>query len=107
MGLSISLVETRPTEVYTDNITHNLGKMAQEAGLYKALWRPEEQGWTKAFDIIPHLEAGLDLLKSDPDRFKQFDSPNGGGLYVHFVPFVERLLEACRENTNAEVQSCR
>ncbi len=31
----------RPT-LYWRNITHNLGRMAVEAGIYEALWRPEE-----------------------------------------------------------------
>jgi hypothetical protein len=26
--------------VYNANITHNLGKMAEKAGLYETLWRP-------------------------------------------------------------------
>lgn len=30
------------SEVYEANITHNLNKMAQEAGIYTALWRPSE-----------------------------------------------------------------
>lgn len=29
-------------EVYSANITHNLGRMAAEAGIYEALWRPGE-----------------------------------------------------------------
>ena len=29
-------------EVYSANITHNLGGMAREGGIYQACWRPEE-----------------------------------------------------------------
>lgn len=29
---------------YHANITHNLGKMAEAAGIYHALWRPDEIG---------------------------------------------------------------
>ena len=50
------------------------------------------------------LRAGLALLKSDPERFKKFDSPNGWGLYVHFVPFVEKYLEACEQNPDSAVE---
>ncbi len=28
--------------VYDANITHNLGKMAGQAGIYEALWTPQE-----------------------------------------------------------------
>ena len=89
--------------VYNANITHNLGKMAAEAGIYNALWRPEEVGITKAEQLIPILEKGLEELRAEPDYFKKFDSPNGWGLYEHFVPFVEKYLEACREHPDTEV----
>jgi len=84
-------------EVYSDNITHNLGTMANKAGLYYALWRPEEIGKTKAEDIIELLEKGLEDLKSRPEYFKQFNAANGWGVYEHFVPFVEEYLNACKE----------
>lgn len=96
MGLSFHLEVTRPFTVFDINITHNLGAMAEEAGLYTALWRPEENGFVYAKDIIPILKKGLTLLKSDPERFKKFNSPNGWGLYKNFVTFVEKVLAACQ-----------
>ena len=41
MSLDIDLIETSPHSVFDANITHNLGKMAGEAGIYEALWHPE------------------------------------------------------------------
>lgn len=40
----------RSGEGYSANITHNLGAMAEAAGIYLALWRPEEIGikWPSA-----------------------------------------------------------
>lgn len=107
MSLDVSLTAVRPTEVYSANITHNLGKMAREAGIYEYLWRPEEIGITKAAQLIGPLEEGLALLKRETDHFKQFNAPNGWGMYEHFVPFVERYLEACRENPDADVSANR
>lgn len=107
MSLDVTLTAVRPTEVYWANITHNLGKMAEAAGIYYALWRPEEIGITHADQLTPLLEEGLSLLKSDPKKFEQFNSPNGWGMYEHFVPFVEKYLEACRENPDAEIRACR
>lgn len=107
MSLDVTLTEVTPNEVYSANITHNLGAMADAAGIYKALWRPEEIGISTAAQLIAPLTAGLALLKSDPDRFRQFDAPNGWGKYEHFVPFVERYLEACRESPNAVVSVSR
>lgn len=83
--------------VYDSNITHNLGKMAGEAGIYKTIWRPEEIEKYKAEDIIAMLEAGLADLKARPEHFEQFNSSNGWGMYEHFVPFVEEYLNACKE----------
>jgi hypothetical protein len=92
---------------YDSNITHNLGKMADAAGIYEACWRPEEIGAKKAKDIIGKLALGLDLLKKYPDRFKKFNSPNGWGLYENFVPWVESYLRACEEYPDATIDVCR
>lgn len=107
MSLDVYLEVMKPTEVYSANITHNLGRMAEEAGIYKALWRPEEIGITKAEQLIEPLTAGLALLKSDPPRFEAHNAPNGWGLYKHFVPFVENYLAACMENPGAAVRVWR
>lgn len=105
--------------VYDANITHNLGTMADKAGIYEALWRPhrlkkdynehnaeykfEEENITIAKDIIPIIEKGLSDLKSRPEYFETFNSDNGWGLYKHFVPFVEKYLQACKEYPDAIV----
>ena len=94
-------------DVYHANITHNLGKMADEAGIYYALWRPEEIGKTTASEIIELLEAGLSDLKARPDYFKKFNSPNGWGMYEHFVPFVEEYLEACKAYHDSIIEVSR
>lgn len=107
MSLDVYLEAERVVDVYSSNITHNLGGMASEAGIYKHLWRPEEIGITKASELIEPLTAGLALLKSDPARFEKHNAPNGWGLYKHFVPFVEAYLEACKENPDAAVRISR
>ena len=89
------------------NITHNLNRMAQEAGIYKVLWRPEEIGIKKAKQMIKPLEKGLEKLKEDPEYFKKFDSPNGWGTYKHFVPFVEEVLDACKKYPHSKVSVSR
>jgi hypothetical protein len=89
--------------VYDANMTSNLAEMAEKAGIYLALWRPEEMDIKKASQLIEILEVGLAKLKSDPKFFKQFDSPNGWGIYDDFVPFVEKTLNACKEYPDADV----
>jgi len=87
--------------VFDANITHNLGEMAFKAGIYKACWRPEEIGATKASDIIEILTKGLEDMKARPEYFKNFDSDNGWGTYKDFLPWVESYLKACREYPEA------
>ena len=107
MSLDVYLTAVRPTEVYSRNITHNLGKMAAEAGIYEALWRPEEINVTTAEQLVPLLETGLETLRADPERFKKFNPENGWGDYEGLVNFVETYLEACKENPDAEVNVSR
>lgn len=122
MSLDISLKSSTPKDVecphcgamnleheylFSINITHNLGKMAGEAGIYKALWRPEELNVSTAGELIDSLEKGLALLKSDPERFKRFNAENGWGLYEHFVPFVEECLEAYKKYPDAIIEVSR
>jgi hypothetical protein len=107
MSLDVTLYETMPTDVYDANITHNLAPMAKEAGIYWPLWRPDEIGIKVAKDLIPFLKAGLKVLKDKPEHFKSFDAPNGWGKHEHFVPWVERYLEACRDHPTAEIRVSR
>jgi len=94
-------------EVYSANITHNLNSMADEAGIYRHLWRPDEIEITKAEQLIEPLRVGLELLKSDPERFSKFNPENGWGTYEGLVRFVENYLQACVSYPSAEVQVSR
>jgi hypothetical protein len=107
MRLDIYLTAIRPTQVYWDQITHNLGKMASAAGLYEVLWRPEELKITLAGDLIPLLEHGLLTLKASPEQFKVYNPENGWGSYDNLIVFVETYLEACRDNPDAEIRVSR
>lgn len=46
-------------EIFWKNITHNLGKMAAEAGFYKQLWHPEETDVVTAQQLGIHIEKGI------------------------------------------------
>lgn len=94
-------------EVYQANVTHNLNKMAEAAGIYEACWRPEEIGVTKAGQLIPLLTVGLRKMKAQPDYFAQFNPANGWGTYEGFVRWVEGYLAACEQYPEAEVSVSR
>ena len=93
--------------LYSRNITHNLGKMADEAGIYKALWCPEELEIERAGELVPILEKGLAELELSPEKFREYNSPNGWGVYENLVNFVSDYLAACKETPNAAIKISR
>lgn len=119
--------ESQYTEyLYETNITHNLTEMADACGLYEVLWKPyvthveykscddldhhcnqEKELIVRSIDITDKVSAGLKILKSDPVRFKKYNSPNGWGMYKHFVPFVENYLKALKEYPKAIIKVSR
>ena len=101
-------VEVEETDcVYGANITHNLTKMAREAGLYEALWRPDEHGLTHARQLVEPLRAGLARLWTDPAYFQTFNPENGWGNYDLLCRFVTGYLAACERWPAAEVSVSR
>lgn len=116
MSLDVYLCPERPEcphcnrefdNYYEANITHNVNKMAEAAGIYKELWRPEEIGVETAGQLIEPLTAGLARLKADPAKFIKHNPSNGWGTYDGFVPWVEAYLEACKQHPNAIVRASR
>ena len=94
----------KETEIlYQANITHNMGVMAERASIYKTLWRPEEIGITKAYQLVKPLQDGIGLMKSDPDYFKKFNPSNDWGSYDIFIRWIEQYCEACKRHPDADV----
>ncbi len=88
-------------------ITHNLGAMADAAGIYGLLWHPSENGIERAKQLIAPLRTAIAEMKANPTRFKKHDSPNGWGLYENFVPWLEGVLMVCEVNPRAVVHADR
>ena len=107
MSLDVYLTATEPHVVYDNNITHNLNQMAGAAGLYIALWQPEELEITKAWQLIVPLREGLGRLRAEPERFRALNPSNGYGNYDGLVSFVEAYLAACEAHPEAEVSVSR
>lgn len=109
------------------NITHNLGQMAGEAGVYKAMWRPyqlhpnftdfeddylaedkfEASVKMTAKDIIDKLEQGIKTLEKKPNHFKQLNPSNGWGNYEGLLKFAKEYLTACKEHPKAIIYTSR
>jgi hypothetical protein len=81
-------------DLYTANITHNLNTMADKAGIYELVWRPEEVGIVVASQLIEPLRKGIEVLESDPEFFEAFEPPNKWG-YLRAIPAVAARLP-CR-----------
>lgn len=109
MSLHVDLTVTKPVSIYENNITHNLTKMADSVllsngkSLYEILWRPEENGYTKACDILLLLHEGMIELTSFPERYKPYNPENGWGSYDNLVEFVSSYYIACLKNPEAEL----
>lgn len=107
MSLDVSLKAFRPTVVFENNITHNLGAMAKAAGIYSYIWRPIESGILNAYELIAPLEDGLDRLEKNPDYYKTFNPQNGWGIYEDLVGFVKLYINSCKMNPDAQITACR
>lgn len=90
--------------VFESGITHNLSEMADKAGIYRHLWRPEELNIKKAVQLIDPLEGGLALLKANPTYYRQFNAKNGWGTYENLVKLIEEYLKACRDYPEAVIR---
>lgn len=91
-------------EHFTANITHNLSRMWSQAGIWEALY--ESDGKTAA-DILPALEVGCDYMLEHPDECRAHDARNGWGTYKDALPWLQRLIEACRRYPKAEIRVSR
>lgn len=107
MSLDVYLFDAEQGYVYSANITHNLNKMADAAGIYKPLWHPVANGFRKASDLIEPLRAGLNQMIERPTHFEQFNASNGWGLYENFVPWIAKYLEACIAHPDATIEVSR
>lgn len=107
VSLNVYLSQMQPTDVFAANYTHNCNRMAAAAGLYEAVWRPDEQGYTHAHQLIAPLEAGIAVLEADPEKFRAMDPENKWGSYDTFLPWLKRYLEACVRYPDAEVRVSR
>lgn len=94
-------------EVWTANITHNLGKMAKEAGLYECLWYPATVNIQYANQLVLPIRAGLERLQAMPEFFRQWDNPNDWGTLDQFIDFLRDYLRACQQYPNARVRVSR
>ena len=91
-------------EYFRRNITHNLGGMFDEAGVYEILWRGDG---LVAKDVLPKLAGALATMRAEPDRFKAFNAENGWGTYDGALAFLSAVVRACEEFPEGVLRCCR
>ena len=105
----------RMLELYSRNITHNMGLMAshvdigyKDYSLYEVLWRPEEidvlQEPVQGIDIITFLETGLKNLKNNRDNLLQYNPENGWGNYDGLLDFTEAYVDAIKRDPKGFIE---
>jgi len=97
----------RTGDYYDASITHNLGAMAEEAGVYGVAWHPEDNGINTAGDLIEPLKKAIDLMTDDPKRFKKYNDPNDWGRYENLLSWLQNYLDACESMPAATVNVSR
>jgi hypothetical protein len=92
VSLDVTIVDRRG-DGWSGNVTHNLVSMAAEAGVYDAVWRPDEHGLDAAA-VLTAIVDGIATLLRDRERFERHNPTNGWGDYDGLVMFlVEYALE--------------
>lgn len=110
MSLDITLYEGEEidgNEVYSTNVTHNLGNMASEAGIYNYLWRAPENNINNAKQLILPLTKAIEDMELKPSLYDPLSAKNGWGTYEQFIPWLKELLQACKDYPNARIDTNR
>ncbi len=106
MSLDFDLVHIGECVDYSHNITHNLTDMADALGVYRILWHPEEIPGLKARDMIAPLNAAIQELTTNPDKYRQYEASNGWGTINNFLPWLKEVRNACEEYPESVPRAC-
>ena len=93
--------------VWHGNITHNLNVMADKAGIYMEVWRPDEMGVKRAFDIVGALGRAIKDLQSRPAYYRKYNPKNHWGSYQTFLDFIKGYQFSCKKYPNSVIGVCR
>jgi len=114
MSLDISLYfdvdtggEQLEVEAFELNITHNLTGMADEAGLYECIWRPEGSLYKTAYDILPRLLDGIEYMENNREKLELLNPKNGWGSYYILLNSAKAYAEACAKYPKASIHAWR
>ena len=70
----------------------NTGAMIKEVcGSYPSQWYGK-----KCADMVPILEAAVNELRTNPDKYKQYEAGNGWGTVETTAGFLNNILKNCK-----------
>ena len=105
MSLSLYFLQTREVEEASCNITHNLNKMAEALGVYELLWHPEKTPDMKAKNILPEINKAITELTINPEKYKEYEAPNGWGTISGMLRFLQKVRAACEEFPESRLEA--
>jgi len=92
-------------EVYEIHITHNLAAIARQSNTYNILWKPYENAYIYAKDIIPQLKRGLKYIIDNESQLQKLNPENGWGSYDLYIDKIKSIIKACNEYPNALIEA--
>lgn len=101
MSLDFYLEETKPTEIYWKNVTHNLCPMWRKADIFDDLY---ESDGKKASEILDNLKVGLEKMLGDVMGYTKLNPENGWGDYNGAIDFLTETIKACEESPQAIIR---
>jgi len=101
MSLDIDFYSTDDEQISFHNITSNLFKMAEAAGL-AFLWDLKNE--IKAEYLIVPVTQGIKTIKSNPEHFEKFNAANGWGNVSEFLLFLNELLASAKQHPSAVIK---
>lgn len=105
MSLDLSLIcGCCKRAAFETNITHNLGKMFRDAGVYDILWHGDDR---RAGEQVAALEAAVTMMEADPERFSALSASNGWGTYEQALPWLREVVTAFKEYPDATLRCSR
>lgn len=92
----------RGEQVFESNYTSNMGAAWREAGIAIHDWQNKRAG-----EVLAELDAGIEAIEADRDRFKRHEPVNGWGSVSSMLTWLNAMADAFRENPNAMIRVSR
>tara|TARA_R100000306_G_C4251190_1_gene80537 strand:+ start:109 stop:498 length:390 start_codon:yes stop_codon:yes gene_type:complete len=104
----------KETELVSDEkFTANYIPMAKECGLKELIFGllrkyDHSDGFERksvycADQAVPILKKGIELLRANPQHFKELEPSNGWGTYCDFLQSCMKTLRACKKFPEAKI----